>query len=176
MDIKFTFARRRIMSDSPQGSAATRESGAAVRVPAPPLLFAAPLAATLALQKWLPLPLPGRPLTTALGAVLTIAGLAFSGSGAATFRRNGTTVVPQHPVSTLVTEGPYRISRNPMYTGLAAAYVGAALWVGTWWPLTIAPLPVLATRRWVIAPEEEYLKRRFGAEYERYQSQVRRWL
>jgi len=164
------------MSDSPQGSAATRESGAAVRVPAPPLLFAAPLAATLALQKWLPLPLPGRPLTTALGAVLTIAGLAFSGSGAATFRRNGTTVVPQHPVSTLVTAGPYRISRNPMYTGLAAAYVGAALWVGTWWPLIIAPLPVLATHRWVIAPEEEYLKRRFSAEYERYQSQVRRWL
>ena len=61
-----------------------------------------------------------------------------------------------------------------MYTGLAAAYVGAALWVGTWWPLIIAPLPVLATHRWVIVPEEEYLKRRFGAEYERYQSQVRR--
>jgi protein-S-isoprenylcysteine O-methyltransferase Ste14 len=50
-------------------------------------------------------------------------------------------------VSTLVTKGPYRISRNPMYTGLAAAYVGAALWVGTWWPLIIAPLPVLADQR-----------------------------
>jgi len=164
------------MSDSPETSAATRESGAAVRVPAPPLLFAAPLSVTLALQKWLPLPLPGRPVTKTVGAVLTIAGLALSGSGAATFRYNRTTVVPHHPVSTLVTKGPYRISRNPMYTGLAAAYVGAALWVGTWWPLIIAPLPVLATHRWVIVPEEEYLKRRFGAEYERYQSQVRRWL
>jgi hypothetical protein len=71
------------MSDSPEPSAATRESGAAVRVPAPPLLFAAPLAATLALQKWLPLPLPGRPMTNTVGAVLTIAGLALSGSGAA---------------------------------------------------------------------------------------------
>jgi protein-S-isoprenylcysteine O-methyltransferase Ste14 len=79
-------------------------------------------------------------------------------------------------VSTLVTKGPYRISRNPMYTGLTAAYVGAALWVGTWWPLMIAPLPVLATHRWVVVPEEEYLERRFGDEYERYQSQVRRWL
>ena len=164
------------MSDSPEPSAETHESGAAVRVPAPPLLFAAPLAATLVLQKWLPLPLPGRPVTKTVGAVLTIAGLVLSGSGAATFRRNRTTVVPHHPVSKLVTEGPYRISRNPMYTGLTAAYVGAALWVGTWWPLTIAPLPVLATRRWVIAPEEEYLKRKFGAEYERYQSEVRRWL
>src|SRR5215216_1479165 len=158
------------MSDSSETSAATRDSGAAVRVPAPPLLFAAPLSATLALQKWLPLPLPERPVTKTVGAVLTIAGLALSASGAATFRRNRTTVVPHHPVSTLVTKGPYRISRNPMYTGLAAAYVGAALWVGTWWPLIIAPL------RWVIGPEEEYLKRRFGAEYERYQSQVRRWL
>jgi protein-S-isoprenylcysteine O-methyltransferase Ste14 len=164
------------MSDRPEPSAATRESGAAVRVPAPPLLFAAPLAATLALQKWLPLPLPVRPVTKTVGAVLTVAGLALSASGAATFRRHHTTVVPHHPVSTLVTKGPYRISRNPMYTGLTAAYVGAALWVGTWWPLTIAPLPVLATRRWVIVPEEDYLKRRFGDEYERYQSQVRRWL
>ena len=166
------------MSDSSETSAATRDSGAAVRVPAPPLLFAAPLSATLALQKWLPLPLPlpVRPVTKTVGAVLTIAGLALSASGAAIFRRNRTTVVPHHPVSTLVTKGPYRISRNPMYTGLAAAYVGAALLVGTWWPLIIAPLPVLATHRWVIGPEEEYLKRRFGAEYERYQSQVRRWL
>jgi protein-S-isoprenylcysteine O-methyltransferase Ste14 len=122
------------------------------------------------------LPLPGRPVTKTVGAVLTIAGLALSGSGAATFRRNRTTVVPHHAVSTLVTRGPYRISRNPMYTGLAAAYVGAALWVGTWWPHIIAPLPMLATHRWVIVPEEEYLKRRFGAEYERYQSEVRRWL
>jgi protein-S-isoprenylcysteine O-methyltransferase Ste14 len=164
------------MSDGPDPSTATRESGAAVRVPAPPLLFAAPLAATLAVQKWLPLPLPGRPVTKTVGAVLTIAGIALSASGAATFRRNRTTVVPHHPVSMLVTRGPYRISRNPMYTGLAAAYVGAALWAGTWWPLIIAPLPVLATHRWVIVPEEDYLKRRFGDEYERYQSQVRRWL
>jgi protein-S-isoprenylcysteine O-methyltransferase Ste14 len=164
------------MSDRPEPSAATRESGAAVRVPTPPLLFAVPLAATLALQKWLPLTLPGRPVTKTVGAVFTIAGLALSASGAATFRRNRTTVVPHHPVSTLVTEGPYRISRNPMYTGLAVAYVGASLWAGTWWPLTIAPLPVLAIHRWVIVPEEDYLKRRFGDEYERYQSQVRRWL
>ena len=164
------------MSDSPESSPAARESGAAVRFPAPPLLFAAPLAATLALHKWMPLPLPRRPVARAVGAVLTAAGLALGASGAATFRRYRTTVVPHHPVSTLVTKGPYRISRNPMYTGLAAAYLGAALWVGTWWPLMIAPLPVLATHRWIIVPEEEYLKRRFGAEYERYQSRVRRWL
>jgi hypothetical protein len=78
------------MSDSPEPSAATREIGAAVRFRAPPLLFAAPLSATLALQKWLPLPLPGRPVTRTVGAVLAIAGLALSGSGAATFRRNRT--------------------------------------------------------------------------------------
>jgi protein-S-isoprenylcysteine O-methyltransferase Ste14 len=155
---------------------ATRERGAAVRLPPPPLLFAGPLAAALALHKWLPLRLPGRPATTAVGAALTTAGVALSASGAATFLRHRTTLVPHHPVSTLVTKGPYRISRNPMYTGLAAAYVGVALWVGTWWPLVIAPLPVLATNRWVIVPEEEYLRRRFGAEYERYQSQVRRWV
>ena len=113
------------MSDSPESSAATRESGAAVRVPAPPLLFAAPLSATLALQKWLPLPLPGRPVTKTVGAVLTIAGLALSGSGAATFRRNRTTVVPHHPVSALVTKAR---------TGLAATRCTPASPPRTWAP------------------------------------------
>lgn len=154
-----------------------RERGAAVRFPIPPLLFAVPLGATLALHfTLLPWHLPGQPTTTVVGAALTIAGVAFSLSGAATVLLHRTTVVPHHAVSRLVTRGPFRISRNPMYTGHVIAYVGAALWVGTWWPLPLVPLCVLATDRLVIRPEEAYLARRFGADYERYRSGVRRWL
>jgi protein-S-isoprenylcysteine O-methyltransferase Ste14 len=50
------------------------------------------------------------------------------------------------------------------------------LWVGSWWPLIGLPLSVLATLRWVIEPEETYLTRRFGAEYQQYRSRVRRWI
>jgi protein-S-isoprenylcysteine O-methyltransferase Ste14 len=84
--------------------------------------------------------------------------------------------VPHHAVARLVTTGPYRISRNPMYTGHVVALAGAALWAGSWWPLIVAPLSVLATLRWVIEPEEAYLAQRFGAEYQLYRSRVRRWV
>lgn len=150
--------------------------GAAVRFPFPPALFLAPLAATLALHRRRPWPLPGRPATTVVGAGLTATGVALSVSGAATALRHRTTVVPHHPVATLVTTGPFRASRNPMYTGLAVGYVGAALWAGTWWPLPLAPLCVLATDRLVIRPEEAYLAGRFGDAYARYRTRVRRWL
>ena len=60
--------------------------------------------------------------------------------------RHHTTIVPHHPVSTLVTTGVYRFTRNPMYTGLAVAYLGgAALLVGSWWP--VATLGLAAAGR-----------------------------
>ena len=62
-----------------------------------------------------------------------------------------------------------------MYTGLVTAYLGAALRAGTWWPLPLAPLCVLATDRLVIRPEEAYLADRFGPAYARYRARVRRW-
>jgi deazaflavin-dependent oxidoreductase (nitroreductase family) len=164
----------------PRGRPAVRASapgrGAAVRFPFPPALFIGPLAATLALHRRRPWPLPGRPATTVVGAGLTATGVALGLSGAATALRHRTTVVPHHPVSALVTTGAFRISRNPMYTGLAVGYVGAALWVGTCWPLPLAPLCVLATDRLVIRPEEAYLADRFGSAYAAYRTRVRRWL
>lgn len=75
-----------------------------------------------------------------------------------------------------VVAGPYRVSRNPMYTGPSVTLVGADLWAGSWWPLIVAPLCMLATYRWVIRAEEAYLLDRFGADYQRYRAQVRRWL
>jgi protein-S-isoprenylcysteine O-methyltransferase Ste14 len=163
-------------------SAATSDDaggrGAAVRFPFPPLLFGAPLAAGLIAHRALPLPLPlsGSRAVVAAGRALVAGGIALSASGAVTALRRHTTVVPHHAVSRLVTNGPFRISRNPMYTGMVAACVGAALWSGSAWPLLVLPLSVRATVRWVVEPEEDYLQRRFGAEYDRYRQRVRRWL
>jgi protein-S-isoprenylcysteine O-methyltransferase Ste14 len=155
------------------------EAGAAVRFPLPPVLFAAPLAAALAADRrmWrLPLPGAGTAGLIRAGIAVTAAGVALSAAGVVTVLRHRTTVVPHHPVNRLVTSGPYRISRNPMYTGHAVAVVGVGLWTGSWWPIGAALLSMLTTTHLVIAPEEEYLGRRFGAEYTRYRSQVRRWL
>jgi protein-S-isoprenylcysteine O-methyltransferase Ste14 len=154
--------------------------GAAVRFPFPPLLFAGPLAAGLIARRVLPLPLPaplrGSQSGTAAGIALVAGGMALSFSGAATALRRGTTVVPHHEVSRLVTSGPFRFSRNPMYTGMAVACAGAALWSRSWWPVVVLPLSVVSTVRWVVEPEEAYLAGRFGADYDRYRSRVRRWL
>jgi len=150
--------------------------GAAVRMKFPPALYALPLAGGISLHSWLiALPIGGRPATTALGAALTVAGLAFSLSGTATILGRRTTVVPHRAVTALVTTGPYRVSRNPMYTGLAVAYTGVALWVATWWPLLVLPLVVAAVHTMVIVPEESYLAERFPAAYADYRSRVRRW-
>ena len=158
-------------------TAAARETGAAVRFPFPPLLFVLPLLVALAVQRWVhPLDMPDRSSITATGVLLTVAGVALGLSGVATVVRHHTTVVPHHAVARLVTAGPYRISRNPMYTGFAVTYLGVTLWVGSWWPLILLPFCVLATDRLVIAAEEEYLGRRFGTEYGQYRSRVRRWL
>ncbi len=146
-----------------------------VRIP-PPLYYAAGLAGGMAVNSLVALPLGGRPATVVAGALVAALGLAWTFTGVVGVIRHRTTIVPHHPVATLLTGGAYRLSRNPMYTGLAIAYLGLALLLGTWWPLALWPLVMLAVRQVVIRPEEEYLTQRFGQTYTDYQSRVRRWL
>jgi protein-S-isoprenylcysteine O-methyltransferase Ste14 len=142
----------------------------------PPLLYAVPLGVGVALDAAVPLTIPGRPATAVLGGAVAAGGALLVVSAVTTFRRRGTTVLPHHPVAELVTTGPFRLTRNPMYVGLAGIYTGTALLVGTWWPLALLPLVLVAVDRLVIAREEPYLARRFGAGFEAYRRRVRRWL
>lgn len=155
---------------------AETQHGARVIFIPPPLYYAAGLAGGMAINGMVALPLGGRPATTVAGAVVTALGLAFAFAGVAAVIRHRTTIVPHHPVATLHTGGAYRLSRNPMYTGLAIAYLGLALIFGSWWPLTLWPLVIVAVRQLVIRPEEHYLIQRFGQAYTDYQARVRRWL
>jgi len=150
--------------------------GARVILVPPPLYYAAGLAGGMALDSVVALPLGGRPVTVVAGASITVVGLALAFAGVAAVISHRTTIVPHHQVATLLTGGAYRMSRNPMYTGLAIAYLGLALLFGSWWPVALWPLVILAVRHLVIRPEEEYLTQRFGHAYTGYQSRVRRWL
>jgi protein-S-isoprenylcysteine O-methyltransferase Ste14 len=118
----------------------------------------------------------GRPATAVLGGGVLAAGAALAVAGVADVVRHRTTIVPHHPVSTLITTGAYRISRNPMYTGLGIAYLGGVLLAGTWWPLATLPAALIAVRRVVIDPEERYLASQFGPAFADYRARVRRWL
>jgi len=155
---------------------AEAQQGARVIFIPPPLYYAAGLAGGMAINSVVPLPLGGRPATAVAGAVLAALGLALTFAGVAAVIRHRTTIVPHHPVATLLTGGAYRLSRNPMYTGLAIAYLGLALVFGSWWPPALWPLVIVAVRQLVIRPEERYLTQRFGQTYTDYQSRVRRWL
>jgi len=155
---------------------ADAQHGAQVIFIPPPLYYIAGLAGGMAVNSLVAVPLGGRPATWVAGAVVAAVGLALSFTGIAAVIRHRTTIVPHHPVATLLTSGAYRLSRNPMYTGLAIAYLGLALLFGSWWPLVIWPLVIVVVRQLVIRPEEEYLTRRFGQTYTDYQSRVRRWL
>ncbi|HWX80553.1 MAG TPA: isoprenylcysteine carboxylmethyltransferase family protein [Steroidobacteraceae bacterium] len=93
------------------------------------------------------------------------------------FRTEGTEINPTSPANRkLVTRGPYRYTRNPMYLSLVVLSLGIAVWVGSW-PFFLAPIAVFATANWIHIPfEEAKMRRQFGAEYDGYVGRVRRWV
>lgn len=113
---------------------------------------------------------------TAAGSVVFVLGAALAGWGWFIFYRARTTRVPGETSTTLVTSGPYRITRNPMYVGLSVAYLGEAGLRHEVVPVIFLPLTIAYLNLVVIPIEEGRLYERFGAEYERYRDRVRRWL
>ena len=92
------------------------------------------------------------------------------------FGRHRTGLLPGQPTQSMIETGPYRLSRNPLYVGLLAAYAGLALLAPTFWGLVLFPAAVLLVRWGAVIPEERFLRRRFGAAYDDYTRRVRRWL
>lgn len=106
------------------------------------------------------------------------AGVAVALSGVLAFRRANTTVDPRVPQqsSSLVIRGIYRYSRNPMYLGFLLLLAALACYLMSAAALVLLPLFVLYMNRFQIVPEERHLLHKFGAEYQAYTTQVRRWL
>ncbi len=155
----------------------TMEAGARVLAIPPPAYYGAAFAVGMLLRSaTVPLAIGGHPATVVVGVVVLAAGAGLALAGVAAVVRHRTTIVPHHAVSTLVTSGSYRLSRNPMYAGLAITYLGGALLAGSWWPVLLLPVALVAVRRIVIDPEERYLAARFGTTFADYRRRTRRWL
>jgi protein-S-isoprenylcysteine O-methyltransferase Ste14 len=84
-------------------------------------------------------------------------------------------VNPYQPTTAIVTEGPYRFTRNPIYLSLAVLYAGLAVMANALWSLLLLAV-MLIIHYAVILPEERYLEQKFGEEYRSYKAKVRRWL
>jgi protein-S-isoprenylcysteine O-methyltransferase Ste14 len=148
-----------------------------VRFP-PPLLFVSGFLAGWLIHRALPLAIAGgrRPVTSAIGWLLIAAGLTIIAAGLLTFVRHRTAILPHHAASRLVTTGPYRFTRNPMYVGITSLYLGLALLTAMAWPLLLLPAVLFALWRFVISREERYLASEFGSDYEEYRRKVGRWV
>lgn len=109
--------------------------------------------------------------------VMILLGFAVSLRASNLFALAKTEILPTSPTnSVLVTEGPYRFSRNPMYLGLVLIITGIAVYVGTL-PLFLAAFADFVILHYLFIPfEEEKLARQFGEPYAAYRARVRRWL
>jgi len=140
----------------------------------PPRLFLLYGAAGVALHFALPAPVLLR--LPWLGAAVAAAGGALALWGERTFAAAGTTIKPFERSAVLVTSGPYRFTRNPMYLGLVSMLVGLALALGTPAPWAAAVLMAATLQLRFIRNEERALAASLGEPYERYRQSVRRWI
>lgn len=111
-----------------------------------------------------------------LGWTLVVLFAAWNGWALWLFARHRTGLLPGQSTETMIEEGPFRVSRNPLYVGLLALYLGLALLVPTFWGLVLFPVAVLLILWGAIRPEEQLLREEFGEQYADYCRRVRRWL
>jgi protein-S-isoprenylcysteine O-methyltransferase Ste14 len=157
------------MTDTPEQDA----PGVIARAP---FIYLGFLALGLGLDWLWPYPLLPEAVQYALGGALCALGLGVALASIRRFKAAGTNLDPLKPATAILTEGPYRWSRNPIYIGLTAAYAGIGIAVDAPWVWVLLPPTLVVMHYGVIAREERYLERKFGAEYLDYKASVRRWL
>lgn len=142
----------------------------------PPAIYFVSILAGILLQIVWPFSIVPFLWLRAAGLILIGLAVVVSIWGDQEFKRHETAVNPDQPPTFLVTTGPYRFSRNPMYVGLTLLQLGFALTFNSFWlVLTLVPT-LLIMSRGVIDREEQFLATMFGQTYIDYRNRVRRWL
>ncbi len=142
----------------------------------PPLWLAAFMVAAWAMARYVPLlSVPSGGLR-GIGIFVAVTGCALVAWSAWWFWRKGTTIEPHHTPGTLIVEGPYRLSRNPIYLGLLLILSGQVIWLGALAPVVLLPVYFMILTTRFAKPEEENLVRTFGAEGQAYLAATRRWI
>lgn len=112
-----------------------------------------------------------------VGGVIVVGSVLFLGGWSVVlFRRNGQNENPWKPTPNIETNGPYAVTRNPMYLQMVIVCIGVAILLGNGWILVLTPFVVLALQQLAIQPEETYLEAKFGETYLEYKRCVRRWI
>ena len=149
------------------------------RIPWPPILMGLTLAAGLALDAATGASLIDRassPLPQLAGAAIAVLALANDVWCFRILSRHQTTIMPHRAASFLVTEGPFRLSRNPIYVSHVALIFGLGLLLGSPFTLLLTPVLAIGLTKLAIEPEERHLLEKFGDDYRSYMARTRRWL
>lgn len=146
--------------------------------PWPPLIYGAALAAAFLLQRHYPLAVIDLNIWIArmAGGALIGTAVALDVWAMRTLLDSRTTILPNRCSTYLVTSGPYRFTRNPIYLGYTLATVGVGIAVLNPWCIVMAFVAAILTGIIAIRREELHLLARFGINFERYCSGTRRWL
>jgi len=142
----------------------------------PPILYVGTLLLGLLLHWLWPTRLSGLVWIRICGAMMFATGAFIAHWAQRTMRRVGTNVLPSKPTLAIVTHGPFRFTRNPIYLANVLVYIGLTFLLNTVWPLLLL-LPMLFVVDWgIIRREERYLENKFGNAYLSYKNKVPRWL
>jgi protein-S-isoprenylcysteine O-methyltransferase Ste14 len=153
------------------------EKGADVRFP-PPLVWVVGVVLGVVIDRFVmaaPFPI-SRVASLTIGAILLAIGAALPVSARLHFKRTGQSVRPWDPTPELIFEGPYRLTRNPMYVGLTVFEIGLGLVLNNIWVAALAAPALAAVHFIAVLPEERYLSGKFGEGYRNYLGRVRRYL
>jgi len=142
----------------------------------PPVLLLFHLFAAFILNWLVRLPFAFPKILEWIGYALVIIGLGLAFNAVSRFRRAHTTVDPHGSVNTIVTSGPYRFTRNPIYLGFTCFLIGFLFIFKSYWGLILSPILIVLMNMLVIQYEEAYLEKKFKDVYASYKLHVRRWL
>ncbi len=149
------------------------------RIPWPPILYVAFALIGVALHWLLPLPWPGGAIKATLlvgGLFLIALAVALEIASVITFRKARTTILPHRAASELITGGPFRFTRNPIYVGNTALVFGVGLAFGVGWLMIAALLAAVAVHHLAVLREERHLSVAFGEAWRKYAEIVPRWV
>lgn len=121
------------------------------------------------------LPLPDL-VAEGVGGIVLIAALMLIVPAVTAFAQAGETLRPATPSHALLTEGPYKFTRNPMYLAMVLIGVGFGIATENLW-IMLASVGAGAIINFLVIPREEaYLERKFGVDYREFKERVRRWV
>ncbi len=110
------------------------------------------------------------------GIILIILGLIMAKWVDSLFKKSGTTIQPYEIPTSLVTAGPFRISRQPIYLGMTTILLGEAILLSSLITFIFPFVFVILMNTIFIPVEEKNLEAAFGEKYLDYKKKVRRWI